>query len=206
MTYDPLKHHRRSNRLKGYDDSRPGAYFITLVTHKRESLFGEIENGVMHPSLLGEIVCEEWKRSGLVRREICLNEDEFVMMPNHLHRIIWIIDNPGEREDNSGVKAIHAQLGTPIPAETQPRKPHQADTFKLLPRTLSSFIAGFKASVTSRAARQLGLPAVWQRDYYDHIVRDAGDFQRIWQYIDDNPRRWEEGLLHPDAAPNRFQK
>jgi REP element-mobilizing transposase RayT len=93
--YDPQKHHRRSMRLKGYNYAEPGAYFITLVTYHREKIFGRIVNGEMQLSALGQIAHEEWMRSASLRREICLNEDEFVIMPNHIHGMVWIIDRGG---------------------------------------------------------------------------------------------------------------
>jgi REP element-mobilizing transposase RayT len=91
--YDPQKHHRRSIRLKGYNYALPGAYFITLVTYKREHLFGRVVNGKLQLSKLGSIVREEWLRSILLRWEIRLFEDEFVVMPNHVHGIVWIVDS-----------------------------------------------------------------------------------------------------------------
>ena len=88
--YDPQKHNRRSMRLKNYDYSQPGAYFITLVTYQREMLFGRVAEGKMEYSRLGKIVREEWIKSNRMRREIQLNEDEFIVMPNHIHGIVWI--------------------------------------------------------------------------------------------------------------------
>jgi len=95
MKYNPEIHHRRSIRLKGYDYTQPGAYFVTIVTHKRDEIFGEITNGRMKYSTLGEIVYQEWFRSAKIRKEIRLFEDEIVIMPNHIHGIVRIMETAG---------------------------------------------------------------------------------------------------------------
>ena len=92
MKFDPEIHNRRSIRLKGYDYTQPGAYFITLVTYHRDEIFGEVMNAEMKLSALGQIARDEWMRSITIRKEIRLHEDEFVIMPNHLNAIIWLID------------------------------------------------------------------------------------------------------------------
>ena len=99
MKFDPQKHHRRSTRLKGYDYTLPGAYFVTLCTWQRECIFGEIVDGEIQLSVLGKIVHDEWLRSIGIRREIRLYEDEFAVMPNHLHGIVWIVETVGADEE-----------------------------------------------------------------------------------------------------------
>src|SRR4051812_12722307 len=93
MPYDPSIHHRRSIRLKGYDYAQVGAYFVTIVAWRRDGIFGTVVNGEMICSALGEIVRQEWFRSAEIRKEIRLFEDEFVVMPNHIHGIVWIVDD-----------------------------------------------------------------------------------------------------------------
>jgi putative transposase len=95
MKYNPEIHHRQSIRLKRYDYTQPGAYFITFCTYQPDEIFGEVINGDMRFSALGEIVREEWLRSVEIRKEIRLFEDEFVVMPNHGHGIVWIVDTAG---------------------------------------------------------------------------------------------------------------
>ena len=102
MTYDPNKHHRRSIRLKGYDYTQPGAYFITICTQNRECLFGDVVDGEMRLDACGVIVREEWFRSAEIRREIALWPDEFVVMPNHIHGIVWITDQRDVAGPNVG--------------------------------------------------------------------------------------------------------
>jgi putative transposase len=103
MTYDPRKHHRRSIRLPGYDYTQPGAYFVTFVAHDRECLFGEVVDGVMWLNAFGEIVRDEWFRTAVVRPYVMLDPDEFVVMPNHVHGIIWIVrSGDGDHGDDGG--------------------------------------------------------------------------------------------------------
>jgi putative transposase len=103
MTYDPRKHHRRSIRLPGYDYTQPGAYFVTFVAHDRECLFGNVVDGVMQLNAFGEIVRDEWFRTAVVRPYVMLDPDEFVVMPNHVHGIIWIVrSGDGDHGDDGG--------------------------------------------------------------------------------------------------------
>ncbi len=91
LIFDPQKHNRRSLRLIGYDYAQSGAYFITLVTYHRDELFGKINHGEMQLSNLGQLVSAEWIHSNNIRKEIIIYDDEFVIMPNHLHGIVWIV-------------------------------------------------------------------------------------------------------------------
>ncbi len=182
-------------RLQGYDYTQPGAYFITLVTYQRWELFGQILNGEMKLSAIGQIAQDEWMRSSQLRREICLNEDEFVIMPNHIHGIVWIVDLVGA----DGVRPIDAQ------AEDNLRGVNNAGgachaPLQRPPHSLSAFIAGYKSIVTSRARHEFNMVGIWQRNYYDHIIRTEKDFTDIWHYIDGNPQRWQEDQLHPSFA------
>ena len=180
MTYDSTKHNRRSIRLPGYDYAQAGAYFVTLVTHQRQCLFGEIVDGAMLVGSHGDTVKEEWLRSAEVRREIEL--DAFVLMPNHIHGIVVI-------RDQSTVVGAHGRA--PLPP--MPHRP---------PRSLGSFVAGFKSAVTKRINEirgTAGLP-VWQRNYYDRVIRDEEELSRIRQYIIDNSARWAEDPENPNAV------
>ncbi|MDT7973589.1 MAG: transposase [Armatimonadota bacterium] len=181
MRYDPDRHHRRSIRLRGYDYRQPGAYFVTIVTQDRACLFGEVVGEEMHLNELGKIVWEEWFRSAEIRQEIELLPDEFVAMPNHVHGIVWIVE---------------------FPVGAHGRAPLHHAPLQRLPRSLASFIAGFKSATTKRINALRGTPSapVWQRNYYEHIIRDEKSLNRIRQYIAENPLRW-----HLDAEnPNRI--
>jgi putative transposase len=205
-SYDPQKHHRRTMRLNGYDYAQPGAYFITLVTFQREELFGQVVNGEIQLSTLGQIVHDEWMRSICIRREIHLNEDEFIIMPNHIHGIVWIVGADGVRPKN-GIRPgdiVHPENNfLPIDGLIQGAR---LAPLQRKPRSLSSFVAGFKARVTSRADHELNMPGIWQRNYYDHIIRNYQDFMNIWGYIDTNPQRWLEDQLHPSQQVKTFNQ
>jgi REP element-mobilizing transposase RayT len=90
MKFDPQIHHRRSIRLEGYDYTQRGAYWITIVTYQRQCLFGEVVNGEMRLNECGQIAHNEWFKTAALRPYVKLYEDEFVVMPNHVHGIIWI--------------------------------------------------------------------------------------------------------------------
>ncbi len=171
--YNPNIHHRRSIRLSSYDYAQAGAYFVTLCAHRRECLFGTIDNDAMVLNGYGEIVREELKSSE-IRLEIRLGE--YVIMPNHFHAIVCIVNN---RNDRRGDRPV---------APTGPT-----------PQSIGALIAGFKSAVTKRinAIRNTPSISVWQRNYYEHIIRNETDYYRIAKYITDNPRCWREDSLHP---------
>ena len=165
MKYNPEIHHRRSIRLKSYDYTQPGAYFITLVTYQRNEIFGEVVDEEIKLSALGHIVHEEWMRSIQVRKEIRLCEDEFVVMPNHIHAIVWMVDpivgaqglRPSDPPSNKIITAnpnqtlvvrSHGEVGAM--QEGARRAP-------LRGMSLGAFIAGLKSTVTSRARRELNM-------------------------------------------------
>ena len=113
MPYDPARHHRRSIRLKGYDYTQPGAYFITLCTQNREHLFGAVVEGEMRLNAWGKIAREEWFTTARLRPYVRLDEREFVVMPNHVHGIIWIVDDDDDDDDDDvGAQRRCAPAGT----------------------------------------------------------------------------------------------
>jgi REP element-mobilizing transposase RayT len=154
-------------------------------------IFGHIKNGRMELSLLGKIVYDEWFRSDNLRAEIRLYEDEFIVMPNHLHGIVWIVDECREDVIRSDISSIKMELVQNREKSSTPKLLHRS------PRSLSTFLSGYKSKVTSRSSHELQHSRVWQRNYYDHIIRNEGEFRRIWDYIDSNPQKWDEDRLHP---------
>ncbi len=167
--YDPRRHHRRSIRLKGYDYRRPGAYFVTCCTYDHEALFGEVEDGEMVLNELGVIVQQVW--DDLVNHYGHVYLDAFVAMPNHVHGIIVLMDEPGVVGVGAGLK----------PAPTPKR------------HGLPEIVRGFKTFSARRINERRGTPGVpvWQRNYYEHIVRDEHALRRIQNYILHNPANWE---------------
>lgn len=192
MPFDPDKHHRRSVRLKNYDYGQPGAYYVTICTSRRLCLFGSIENAGMRLNPLGEIVQEEWLRSAEMRRRMTL--DAFVIMPNHLHGII-VMGDVGDDARTGG--------GTDTPTIYGPvtTRPSTTERFgKPTSDTIPTIVRLFKSAATKRINLQRGTagPPVWQRNYYEHIVRDQEDLNRIREYIAANPSRWDDDSENPD--------
>ncbi len=163
-------HNRRSIRLKGFDYTQPGAYFITLVTQDRACLFGDIQDGCMLPSPEGIIVDETWHE--LEDRYPYLECDAWIVMPNHVHGILIYQEAPPyySREAAGG-----------------PIKP------------LGQIVGAFKTMSTKRINLRRGTPGavVWQRNYYEHIIRNDVEWSRIRQYIAMNPHRWAADNENP---------
>jgi len=195
MKFDPQKHHRRSIRLKGYDYSSAGAYFVTIVAWQRECLFGEIVDGTMHLNRHGHIVRDAW--FDLKNHYQHVELGEFVIMPNHVHGIIVLVDDGRGGSSSSG--------GTNSPDTTlagMDNLPiHQTRPYvKPKPRhSLSEIVRAFKsfsAKRINRLRRTDGIP-VWQRNYYEHIIRNEREMDNIAKYIETNPLRWNEDDENP---------
>ena len=178
--YNPNIHRRRSIRLPSYDYAQVGAYFVTLCAHRQECLFGTIDNDAMVLNRYGEIVREEWLKSSRIRSEIRLGE--YIIMPNHFHAIVYIVDH---RDDRRGDRPV------------APTRPIVSAGPK--PKSLGAFMSGFKSAVTKHINAMRSTPgmSVWQRNYYEHVIRNETDYYRIAEYIVDNPRCWQEDSLHP---------
>jgi REP element-mobilizing transposase RayT len=173
MKYCPDKHHRRSVRLPGYDYSQNGAYFITICTQNRECIFGEIEDDAMRLSDAGQIAADSWR--WLARQYDHVVLDEWEIMPNHLHAIIVISDDC--RGDS---RAGGSQTGGSRTAPTRRPKP------------LGRLIGAYKTVSTKRINELVHTPGarIWQCNYYEHIIRNDDELNRIRQYIIENPARW----------------
>ncbi|MCD6163320.1 MAG: transposase [candidate division Zixibacteria bacterium] len=157
-------HNRHSPRLPEYDYSQNGAYFVTICAHNRK-LFFEDEH-------IKKIIEVEWLNTSRIRRDVII--DEFVVMPNHLHGIIIINADFGD-VCKKGV------CNTPLRPQ-----------FRSPSKTLGSIIRGFKAATTSKINKihhTSGLP-VWQRNYYEHVIRNDNDLYDARKYINENPLKW----------------
>jgi len=161
MAFNPDIHHRNSVRLRSYDYSSAGAYFVTICTFQKEGILAEIVNGAAHLKSLGEIVQEEWLKSAQIRAEIEL--DEFIIMPNHLHSIVFINDSVGAHgmRPESGGFEMRAHSRAPL---------HRAG------KSLGSFIAGFKSACTKRINRSP--KGVRKPKRGQSLTRDKGDHQK----------------------------
>lgn len=185
------RHHknRRSIRLKGYDYSSPGEYFITICTRNRECLFGDVINGEMVLNDVGRIAKDFWYR--IPERFDDIQLDAFIVMPNHIHGIIGIESNI--EPDTHSVGAIHELPLRNDKMDTETCRKHRRQM--LLPK----IIGWYKMNVSKRTNNILdntGNP-FWQRNYYEHIIRNEKSLERIRDYIINNPAQWEEDMNHP---------
>jgi REP element-mobilizing transposase RayT len=185
MTFDPEKHHRRSIRLRNYDYSQPGAYFVTICTYQKRPWFGEIKNGQMYLNQLGKIVADEWLKTCKIRPNFQL--DEWVIMPNHFHGIVIINDYSGDNQSLGNGQSASRFRRTQFDQLTDHDAPPQQK-----PNSLSSCIAGFKSAVTKRInlLRQNTDTPIWQRNYYESILRDEKYLAVVREYIINNPKNW----------------
>jgi len=205
------QHNRRSIRMQGYDYSREGAYFVTICAYQRRCLFGRIVGDEMRLNRWGEIITEEWLRTEEVRSTVML--DVFVVMPNHFHGIMVLKELVGATQrvaqrDNHHFAAVE-QRATQRVAQ---RDNHhfaaveQRATQRVAPtgpaRGSVGAIVGQVKSVVSRRVNALrntpGAP-FWQRNYYEHIIRDADEYEAIRWYIENNPARWAEDRENPEV-------
>jgi putative transposase len=186
------KHTRRSIRLPGYDYSKPGAYFVTICVQNRECLLGEIENKTVRLNEFGTIVRETWE--WLANHYPYIRLDEFVVMPNHFHGILWIQDvscRGGSR--TASTKKQDDENSIEIPA-------NNATKIKPVGRIIGAFKTVSSKQINIR--RKLPGVSFWQRDFYDHIGRDENELVRIRQYIRKNPEIWDsDGENVPCKSP-----
>jgi REP element-mobilizing transposase RayT len=173
-----MERNRKSVRIKDYDYSQPGAYFVTICTRNRECMFGEIIDGEMVLNRFGIIVNEEWLRTAILRVWETVEIDTYIIMPNHVHGIVVINHGRGVLQ--------YAPTG-------MLRSPSQ---------TIGAIIRGFKSASTKRINLSRNTPGnpVWQRNYYEHVIRDEDDLNRIRQYIFENPAHWAEDEENPDLS------
>ena len=213
MAYDPEKHHRRSIRLPHYDYARAGAYFVTLCTGDHRCLFGRIEGEEMRLTRPGEIANECWRAIPTHFPQAAL--DEFIVMPNHVHGIIWIMDAPVDTQtphpvgaNNHSPNPVGANHHLPGPVGANHHLPdcRRANHHSPLRRphgtskTIGSIIRGFKIGVTKWMRENAGVRDIWQRNYFEHVIRNDVALHRIRQYIVNNPSRWAYDRLNPLAT------
>lgn len=180
--------YRRNNSMRHpqFDYTSAGAYFVTICVSQRVCLFGSITDGVMCLNELGRIASETWPVLAEHHTDFVL--DASVVMPNHVHALLWL------RRPEDGQPSI---VSTP-----QRRFGGRAAG------SLSVLVGAYKSAITQQARRRRLLPApvLWQRNFYDNIVRDDDVLAQVREYIRQNPARWCQDLLHPAAAPNRFNR
>ena len=190
------KYRTESTRLQNWDYSGNGFYFITLVTYGRVCHFGDIIDGKMILNDFGKIASDEWYNSFKLRKEI--NPRAFVLMPNHLHAIVGIKSSKHLFQSNDLLKSVDLQS-----IEMNGSSPKYGVAIRK-PKSISSFVAGFKSAVINKIddlidEQNLSIKKfnrrnpLWQSNYHDSIIRDRGSYERIMQYIQQNPEKWNEG-------------
>jgi putative transposase len=190
MSYNPDTHHRQSIRLKSHDYSQRGYYFITICTQGRMCLFGEIKKGRIVLNDSGKMIIRRWNDLKLKYANVEI--DEYVVMPNHCHGIINIVDSVGADQcvcpdDNSGkqIKKMGEHTGSPLRG-----------------RPISEMIQWFKTMTTNEYIRNVKQNRwqpfdgkLWQRNYYEQIIRDVISLRRVREYINNNAGQWKQDKL-----------
>jgi len=198
MQTAPEPAQRRSIRLRGYNYAQAGAYFITICTHNRTHLFGTIAAGTVLTNAAGNAAADCWLQIPVHFPNVEL--DQWVIMPNHIHGIL-VITTPIEgafvaKAHTAATAQAQANAAAHLtsPETEKPRPPHR-------PRpsgtagTIGSIVRGFKIGVTNWHRRQSIATPIWQRNYWEHIVRDELQMQRIQNYIINNPAQWDTDSL-----------
>ncbi len=243
MPYDPERHHRRSIRLKGYDYSTPGLYVATICIQHRRPLLGAIIDGEMHPTPAAGMVRTVWNEIPWAYPSVEI--DAFVVMPNHIHGIVYLLPDDIELDPDSGQEPVlreqgqargpaptrvgvddgnartaHRRAGNPAPDGIDgvgatpfgcpsPPSPtaNESEPAKDDPPRLSlpDVVHRFKSLTTARyraGVLDLGwepFPGrLWQRNYYETVIRNRDDLDRYRRYIDENPIRWATDRHNPN--------
>jgi REP element-mobilizing transposase RayT len=178
----PHRNRRRSIRLPGYDYAQPGAYFVTICTHERRHLFGRIADGAVHLSRLGETIQSEWLACGNATGGIEL--DEFIVMPNHIHAIL-VLTIDRATGCVAGIEHTGRATRWVAPTERRPRGPAAG--------SVGAMIGQFKSRATKRVLREgdLARSPLWQRNYYEHVIRSDEALHAIRTYIENNVVLWD---------------
>ena len=183
--YDPQEHHRRSIRLPEWDYHAPGAYFVTLCTQHRQCMFGSIHQDQMVLNAAGEMIQTHWRQ--IPARFPKIQVDTFVIMPNHVHGIIilgkTLTEGALDREEDAGSAPT---LGAVIGA--------------LKSLTTNDHIRGVRDRDWPPFDRKL-----WQRNYYERIIRNDREWNALRRYIQDNPIRWAQDRENPACVTDRHE-
>ena len=170
-----------SARLPGWDYAQAGWYFVTICTKNRERILGDVVDSQIRLSNIGEIVADEWVKTRELRPNVRL--DEWVVMPNHIHGIIVIENEP------PGVVETHCNASL---------RGNYKNKFGPQRNNLSSIIRGFKSAATKRIHLSASPVFSWQPRFYDHVIRNENSLNKIRQYIANNPLKWELDKDNPE--------
>jgi len=207
MFYNPNIHHRKSIRLKGYDYSQAGAYFITICIQDRKCLFGNIGKDEMVLNENGMIAYNEWEK--LPERFVNMELDVFQIMPNHMHGII-VLNGVGAtlavaQNNNDAVVPVDKTIITTnddIDGDWAGASPAPTE-----PTTIGDIVGAYKSLVANECLKIFKqkwaevnpaptMGKLWQRNYYEHIIRDEQSYHRISEYIINNPANWKDDKFY----------
>lgn len=218
MPYNPDIHHRHSIRLKDYDYAQAGAYFVTICAWQRECLFGEIVDGLMVLNDLGRIVDSVWRR--LPEHFTSISLDEFIILPNHFHGILQINESVGAKQASPALPSLPglasdqtvgatAQFHRASPAlDTAPNQGKAVESLALplhgtVSGSLCAVVQNFKSVSTRKINKLRDNPGcqVWQRNYYERVIRNDDELSRAREYVVNNPMKWELDRENPIHYP-----
>ena len=196
--YNPQMHNRRSIRFKGYDYTQAGLYFITICCQNRACLFGEIENGKMMLNDAGAIANDCWLNIPNHFPNAILHE--YVIMPNHVHGIIELVG-----ANQYSPKTNHHSPNIPVIGDNRAKnvsvigdnRAKNVSPLRSPSKTVGSVVRGFKIGVTKWMRQNTDIFHIWQRNYWEHIIRDDISYENISQYIINNPTKWNNDKLNP---------
>ena len=210
--YNPKIHHRKSIRLKGYDYSQAGFYFVTICCQHRACLFGGIVDGAMILNDAGKMVINEWLK--LKKRFKNIELQEYVVMPNHFHGIVEIVgatlvvaqNNATTYNVMGNIRKGQPQGIAPTDktvAHTDKTVAHTDKTIPHTDKTIGDMVGAFESITTVEYIRcvknnhwQPFDGKLWQRNFWEHIIRNENEYRRITQYILDNPKKWAMDKLN----------
>ena len=167
--------YRVSPRLQSFDYAEGGTFFITICTYEKRCIFGDVIEGQMRLNDIGSIADSQWALTSAIRPDIEL--DEFQVMPNHLHAILFVPPSPDTTKRIMGYAK----------------------------GSLAAVVGAYKSAVTSAIRKMLGNNSfkVWQPRFYDHLIRTRHGLERARKYIRENPARWHRDRENPNRDPRR---
>jgi len=198
--YNPEIHHRRSIRLRDFDYSSAGAYFVTVCVQNRECLFGTIQDGQVELHDAGKMIRETWLQ--IPQRYPGATVDVHVTMPNHFHGIIFLhVGAPPCGCPSLGLSGKgHPQGGAPTLSLSKEAQPREVDPTLSLPDIIHRFKSLTTARYQEGVVQNNWTPfpgRLWQRNYYEHVIRNERDLNNIQQYIAENPIKWDSDENNP---------
>ena len=204
MPYDPKIHHRKSIRLKGYDYSQDGLYFVTICCENKVCRFGNIKDGEMYLNEYGKIAYTQWLKLG--ERFTNCELDDFQIMPNHMHGII-VLNNPVTQTRLVSKNAENNTAGATLAVAPNDENNEIIETERAgaspapTGATLGNIIGAYKSIVANEClkiykSKNARMGKLWQRNYYEIIIRNQHSYQRISEYIINNPAKWDSDKFY----------